>query len=75
MSGNISFQRIINVSNEYKYLNEIKDQLLGMYVLPREDDIFTWDGIIFVSSGNWEEGIFKFSLKIPVEYSFGKVNI
>ena len=70
MSGNISFQRIINVSNEYKYLNEIKDQLLGMYVLPREEDIFTWDGIIFVSSGNWEEGIFKFSLKIPMEYCF-----
>ena len=75
MSGNISFQRIINISNEYKYLSEIKDQLLGMYVLPREDDIFTWDGVIFVSSGYWEEGIFKFSLKIPVEYSFGKVNI
>lgn len=69
MSGNVSFTRIISLSNQYKHLEEIKNEIPGMYVLPRENDIFTWDGIVFVSSGLWGEGIFKFSLKVPIEYS------
>lgn len=40
-----------------------------MYVLPRENNVFIWDGIVFVSSGLWEEGVFKFSLRVPIEYS------
>lgn len=69
MSGNVSFARIISLSNQYKYLEEIKKEIPGMYVLPRENNVFIWDGIVFVSSGLWEEGVFKFSLRVPIEYS------
>ena len=46
----------------------MRNDLRGLYILPREKDIFTWDGILFVSSGAWSEGIFKFSLKICPQY-------
>ena len=62
-----SFTRILAVSNQYKYLETCKADLHGLYVLPRENDIFIWDGVIFVSSGVWAEGIFKFSLQISKE--------
>lgn len=66
-SSTASFSRIVSISNQYRYLETQKADLHGLYVLPRENDIFTWDGIVFVSSGVWEEGIFKFSLKIAKE--------
>ena len=37
-------------------------------MLPRENDVYTWDGVLFVTSGVWEEGVFKFTLHIPKEY-------
>ena len=55
-------------SNQYKHLNTIRKELQGLYVLPRENDVYTWDGVLFVTSGVWEEGIFKFTLHIPKEY-------
>ena len=61
-SSATSFTSILSISNQYRFLETIQKDLLGLYVLPREDDIFTWDGVIFVSSGVWEEGIFKFTL-------------
>ena len=69
MSNNISFTQIMDVSRQYKHLQTIQADLKGLYVLPRENDIFTWDGIIFVTEGVWERGIFKFTLTIPAEYS------
>ena len=66
-SSTASFTRILAVSNQYKYLETCKADLHGLYVLPRENDIFIWDGVIFVSSGVWAEGIFKFSLQISKE--------
>lgn len=62
-----SFARILAVSNQYKHLETCKADLHGLYVLPRENDIFIWDGVVFVSSGVWAEGIFKFSLQISKE--------
>lgn len=67
MNGTTTIRQILNVSKQYQQLEKIKDKLHGLYVLPREEDVFTWDGILFVSSGMWEEGIFKFTLKIPIE--------
>lgn len=67
MNEKITVYQIRNVSKQYQQLENRKDELHGLYVLPREEDVFTWDGILFVSHGMWEEGIFKFTLKIPIE--------
>ena len=64
----VSFSRIIELSKQYNELDRMRNDLRGLYILPREKDIFTWDGILFVSSGAWSEGIFKFSLKICPQY-------
>lgn len=69
MNGNISISQIVNISKQYKYLETIQKDLRGMYILPREKDIFTWDGVIFITEGVWEEGIFKFTLSLSPEYS------
>lgn len=60
------FSRIIELSHQYQELENHKHELSGLYVLPRENDIFTWDGVIFVSDGYWSEGIFKFTMTLPV---------
>ena len=62
------FSNLLRISNQYKHLNTIRKELQGLYVLPRENDVYTWDGVLFVTSGVWEEGIFKFTLHIPKEY-------
>lgn len=62
-----SFSRVIELSNQYQALESYKNDLSGLYVLPREKDIFTWDGIVFISKGVWCEGIFKFTMKLPVQ--------
>lgn len=62
------FSNLLRISNQYKYLNTIRKELQGLYVLPRENDVYTWDGVLFVTSGVWEEGIFKFTLHISKEY-------
>ena len=62
-------QEIIKEIAQYKQLDAIRKDIQGLYVLPRENDPYTWDGVIFVSTGVWEEGIFKFTLQIPKEYS------
>lgn len=63
-TDSIRFSRIIELSKQYGELDRFREDLHGLYVLPREKDIFTWDGIIFVSEGVWSEGIFKFTLRI-----------
>ena len=62
----IRFSRVLELSRQYQELENYKEQLSGLYVLPRENDIFTWDGIIFISYGYWSEGIFKFTMTLPV---------
>lgn len=64
------FSNLLRISNQYKHLNTIRKELQGLYVLPRENDVYTWDGVLFVTSGVWEEGIFKFTLHIPKEYVY-----
>ena len=64
-----TFSSLLRISNQYKQLDAIRKDIQGLYVLPRENDPYTWDGVIFVSTGVWEEGIFKFTLQIPKGYS------
>ena len=63
-ADSIRFSRVIELSKQYSELDRFRQDLHGLYVLPREKDIFTWDGIIFVSEGIWSEGFFKFTLRI-----------
>lgn len=70
MNNTASLSQIISISKQYKYLETIQKELQGLYILPREKDIFTWDGVIFVTDGVWEEGIFKFTLTLSSEYNF-----
>lgn len=69
-TDSVRFSRIIELSNQYSELDHVRQDLHGLYVLPREKDVFTWDGIIFVSEGVWSEGIFKFTLRISPKYGF-----
>ncbi|KAK8815830.1 hypothetical protein WA538_004953 [Blastocystis sp. DL] len=71
----VSFSRIIELSKQYNELDRMRNDLRGLYILPREKDIFTWDGILFVSSGAWSEGIFKFSLKICPQSNNGAIPV
>lgn len=66
-----TFSSLLRISNQYKQLDTIRKDIQGLYVLPRENDPYIWDGVIFVSTGVWEEGIFKFTLQIPKGYSLG----
>ena len=39
---------------------QIYGPTLGIYALPSFDDASTWNGIIFVRSGYYKDGKFKF---------------
>merc|ERR1712232_566698 len=40
----------------------------GMYLSPSYGTIFTWNGVIFLRSGPYRGGIFKFQIDLPEEY-------
>jgi hypothetical protein len=40
----------------------------GVYVLPDRDSLYLWHGVIFVHSGPYSQGIFRFIVDIPSEY-------
>ena len=35
---------------------------LGLYLTPREENELGWNGVIFVHTGAYQDGVFKFSI-------------
>ncbi|RKO98887.1 hypothetical protein CXG81DRAFT_15318, partial [Caulochytrium protostelioides] len=40
----------------------------GMYLMPSEEDVFRWEGVLFIHRGYYSRGVFKFILEIPSTY-------
>jgi ubiquitin-protein ligase len=43
----------------------------GVYVIPSASSSFLWYGVIFVRSGLYKEGIFRFSISLPEDFPLG----
>jgi len=60
---------------EYSLLAEYnlvrKQKLPGVYVIPSTHSPLQWYGVIFVRSGVYQEGIFRFKIIIPENYPDG----
>lgn len=52
---------------EYKHLRQHVPA--GIYVLPSFDESRVWYGTIFVHTGLYRNGIFKFTIKLPERYA------
>lgn len=51
---------------EYKHLRQHVPA--GIYVLPSFDESRVWYGTIFIHTGLYRNGIFKFTIKLPARY-------
>ena len=51
---------------EYKHLRSACPG--GMYVIPAQEDVSTWYGVVFVDDGPYAGGVFRFVVSIPEEY-------
>lgn len=51
---------------EYRMLQT--ENLQGIYVIPSYENSFLWFGVIFVRSGLYEGGIFRFTLTLPDKF-------
>lgn len=65
-------EQISNLMQQYTVLLEFQRMLdclpSGMYVSPSHTSILAWHGIVFVRTGPYRGGIFKFQLDLPEEY-------
>ncbi|KAK8795741.1 hypothetical protein WA158_000397 [Blastocystis sp. Blastoise] len=60
MNQQPDLKEIVTLIKQYKIIQEYSSKLLGVYAIPRENDIYVWDCCIFLHSGIWQGGIFKF---------------
>lgn len=44
----------------------------GLYIMPSKSSSLIWDGILFVRSGFYKNGIFRFSIHLETEFPFQK---
>lgn len=52
--------------------NQLRSQRLpGVYVLPAAKSPLIWFGVIFIRMGSYQDGIFKFVMKIPENFPDG----
>lgn len=52
--------------------NQLRSQRLpGVYVLPAAKSPLMWFGVIFIRMGSYQDGIFKFVMKIPENFPDG----
>ncbi|KAL0225443.1 hypothetical protein RCL1_003355 [Eukaryota sp. TZLM3-RCL] len=62
----------LHVSQQYNLLVDkafsSPSFLRGIYIVPRPSDVFVWDGIIFVRSGLYTKGVFRFQVVFPRVY-------
>lgn len=68
-----SYDKLLGtVLQEYKILSEYKrlqsEDLCGIYVIPSYENSFLWFGVIFVRSGIYKDGVFRFSLSLPEKF-------
>mmetsp|Transcript_5235 Transcript_5235/g.6813 ORF Transcript_5235/g.6813 Transcript_5235/m.6813 type:complete len:359 (+) Transcript_5235:488-1564(+) len=57
----------LKLTIEYKHLK--MNAPSGVLVTPSYDDLRTWYGVIFIRKGYYQGGIFKFIVKLPLEYN------
>nr|XP_029716860.1 protein crossbronx homolog [Aedes albopictus]XP_029729575.1 protein crossbronx homolog [Aedes albopictus] len=68
-----SYDKLLGtVLQEYKILSEYKrlqnEDLAGIYVIPSFENSFLWFGVIFVRSGPYKDGVFRFTLSLPEKF-------
>ncbi|KAF2363459.1 Ubiquitin-conjugating enzyme E2 [Trinorchestia longiramus] len=56
---------------EYHLLQ--KERVQGVYVIPSARSPLVWFGVVFVRQGDYEEGVFRFTLHIPENFPDGPV--
>ncbi|KAL0206992.1 hypothetical protein P9112_012703 [Eukaryota sp. TZLM1-RC] len=60
------------IYNQYSILvqeaNRNPASFRGVYITPRKTDASIWDGIVFVRSGLYSQGIFRFLIEFPKHY-------
>lgn len=63
------------VHQEYIILAEYKmvvsENIKSAYVIPSKENSFVWFGVIFVRSGLYEDGIFRFNITLPDSFPDG----
>ncbi|XP_018577169.1 protein crossbronx homolog [Anoplophora glabripennis] len=70
---NADFDRVYKVyRQEYIILAEYKmiqsENLQGVYVIPSKESSLKWFGVIFVRSGPYEDGIFRFNILLDENF-------
>ncbi|KAB0797644.1 hypothetical protein PPYR_08637 [Photinus pyralis] len=64
------------VHQEYIILAEYKmvvsENIKSIYVIPSKENSFVWFGVIFVRSGLYEDGIFRFTISLPDSFPDGE---
>ncbi|KAF5281264.1 hypothetical protein FQA39_LY05150 [Lamprigera yunnana] len=64
------------IHREYIILAEyemiISEKVTGIYVIPSRENPLVWFGVIFVRSGLYEDGIFRFNINLPEEFPDGE---
>ncbi|XP_001654780.2 protein crossbronx homolog [Aedes aegypti] len=68
-----SYDKLLGtVLQEYKILSEYKrlqnEDLGGLYVIPSFENSFLWFGVIFVRSGPYKDGVFRFTVSLPDKF-------
>ncbi|XP_072936778.1 protein crossbronx homolog [Epargyreus clarus] len=58
---------------EYRMLQT--ENLQGIYVIPSYENSLLWYGVIFVRSGIYEGGVFRFTLTLPEKFPDDKVPV
>lgn len=51
------------IYNQYKLLEENRKALRGLYILPKKEDIFEWDALLFIYGGYFSDTIYNFGVK------------
>ncbi|XP_028043341.1 protein crossbronx homolog [Bombyx mandarina] len=54
------------IMTEYRMLQT--ENLHGIYVIPSYESSFLWYGVIFVRSGLYEGGVFRFTITLPEKF-------
>jgi hypothetical protein len=61
-----------NFHQEYVILAEYKmiqtENIQGVYVIPSRENPFVWFGVIFVRTGPYEDGIFRFNIVLDENF-------
>ncbi|KAF5277748.1 hypothetical protein FQR65_LT03728 [Abscondita terminalis] len=55
---------------EYKMV--IRENITSIYVIPSNENSLVWFGVIFVRSGLYEDGIFRFNIVLPDSFPDGE---